>query len=740
MTASEFASRIQQAKQKGAKWSGLCPAHTDSDPSLGWWDGAKKIVFSCGAGCTRAAILAALHLSEKEMWLEPREEPKSTMKKTAATYDYKDSDGTLLYQSIRYAPKDFRQRRPDGDGWRWNLNGIRRVLYGFPELQGKKTVVICEGEKDADRLRALGLTATCGVGGKWRGEYVEQLKAAGVEAVVILRDNDEPGVKLMLETASACWNAGLRVKTPKLPGVMKKGDVSDWLDQGHTKVELSALISTEPSHQQAAGGLLDLESHATGQRSYSFNLNGMNDPKDAIPNVRAALELVSREMDADFGALDIELLLQSLGLRLGLVATEAYFPAVLLDADKLDPEPVEWLWKNWLALGKLHLIVGFPGEGKGFTTMHMAGCVSTGRVFPDGASGCTPGGVVILSAEDAPADTILPRLIAAEADRTKIKILTARRAPDGSLHPINLAENLTVLEDAITRTAAKLAIIDPLSNYIGNTNAWNEALVRQLLDRVQDVATRTGAAIIAIMHPNKSQGVAAIHRVSNSIAFGAAPRVVMTITLNPDDVDSRALGQLKNNFVKLPEPRGFSFMPVTFPAPDGRLIETAMLAWSKEAVKVDVKAVLEGGVTKHSGVLDEAKELIRELFGDDTAISGAEVIAEGATRDITEKSLERARKTLGLGSFKIGKEWIWAKTKEDAKTYAMCRHDALSSSLSSSGPSRQEDKNITRQDDMTPGHDSVSPSPSPATCSRHPVTPRPDMCDICQAARPNGNE
>src|SRR5262245_61385785 len=93
-----------------------------------------------------------------------------------ATYEYNDVDGQLLFQVVRYQPKDFKQRRPDGQGaWIWNLDGGHPVLYRLPELSTadpSKPVLIPEGEKDVETLRALGLVGTTNPGGagKWKSE------------------------------------------------------------------------------------------------------------------------------------------------------------------------------------------------------------------------------------------------------------------------------------------------------------------------------------------------------------------------------------------------------------------------------------------------------------------------------------------------------------------------------------------------------------------------------------------
>ena len=113
------------------------------------------------------------------------------------SYDYVGEAGALLYQAVRYEPKDFRQRRPDGNGgWIWNLDGVRRVLYRLPEVIEAKSkgylICVVEGEKDADNLWKLNIPATtnCGGAGNWCDEYSETLRGA---EVLIISDNDKPG-------------------------------------------------------------------------------------------------------------------------------------------------------------------------------------------------------------------------------------------------------------------------------------------------------------------------------------------------------------------------------------------------------------------------------------------------------------------------------------------------------------------------------------------------------------------
>jgi len=173
--------------------------------------------------------------------------PVDVEKRIVATYDYMDESGELLYQAVREEPKEFKQRRPDGNGWIWNLEGVRRVLYRLPELLQARPddwVFIVEGEKDVDRLYDEGLTATtCPMGaGKWDDKYSEFLNDRS--RVAIIPDNDDAGRKHSREVTGSLAGVGVKARIIELPGLPEKGDVSDWLDNGGDKSKLLKLIET----------------------------------------------------------------------------------------------------------------------------------------------------------------------------------------------------------------------------------------------------------------------------------------------------------------------------------------------------------------------------------------------------------------------------------------------------------------------------------------------------------------
>jgi len=207
----------------------------------------------------RMANGTAVEWLQSELGIEINPAARTT-RRIVATYDYRDEQGVVLFQVCRFEPKDFRQRRPDGNGgWIWQVKGTAQVPYRLPELiaaSSDSMVFIVEGEKDADRLADLGLVATCNAGGaakrradgkpskpKWRPELNPFFQGRNV---VILRDNDDAGRDHARSIAANLTPVAGSVRILELPDLPPKGDVSDWLDAGSSLEELQRLAAVAP--------------------------------------------------------------------------------------------------------------------------------------------------------------------------------------------------------------------------------------------------------------------------------------------------------------------------------------------------------------------------------------------------------------------------------------------------------------------------------------------------------------
>ncbi len=358
MTLADLLGKLKGSKKQGAGYIARCPAHDDRQASLSITTGNdQRILLKCHAGCTPEAVTGAIGLSLSDLFAET---PVKSKREIDQVYDYRDESGKLLYQSVRFTPKGFSQRRPKGkDGWDWSLNGTRRVLYRLPELQkadARATVFITEGEKDADRLWSDGLAATTNPqgAGKWRDDYSHFLKS---REVVILPDNDEPGHNHAAAVAQSLQGIASSVKVLALPGLPDKGDVSDWLNAGGNVETLCLMVDDLPEW---------MPSSATAAESK---------PTPPLLNVVRM---------ADVKAVKIS-----------------------------------YLWKQRIALRALTILEGIEGEGKSTLLVAITAAITLGKGLPE-TEPTDPANVVWLSAEDDLETVLKPRLEAAGADCARV--------------------------------------------------------------------------------------------------------------------------------------------------------------------------------------------------------------------------------------------------------------------------------------------------------------------------------
>lgn len=218
------------------QWEAECPAHEDRKASLSISRGDDgRVLLHCHATCNKLEVLRALGIGLNDLFSHDSA-PKNSFfgdKSTiVATYDYHDVNGSLLFQVVRFEPKSFRQRRPDGEGgWTWKLGDTPRVLYRLPELAAanpEEWVFIVEGEKDVESLRALGLVATCNPGGagKW-SRLADDSHLAG-RRVAIVPDAGDVGADHARDVARRLLGRAAEVRIVPVPEGQK--DITEWIE------------------------------------------------------------------------------------------------------------------------------------------------------------------------------------------------------------------------------------------------------------------------------------------------------------------------------------------------------------------------------------------------------------------------------------------------------------------------------------------------------------------------------
>jgi hypothetical protein len=262
MTLAEFSSLLAGHDCKptgnGNQVSARCPAHDDRRASLSVTAADGKLLVKCHAGCSTADICTALGVKQADLFADT---PKrnGAGKQIVATYPYHDASGKLLFEVVRYEPKDFRQRRPDSaapDGWRWNMTGVDRVLFRLPEvmaaIKAGLPIYLTEGEKDALAMVERGFAATCNPGGagKFLPCYAETLHGADV---LIVADKDPAGRKHAADMAQKLFGIAASVKTIELPDTNGKPvkDAADFFAAGGEAADLDELAHAAPKFDPA---------------------------------------------------------------------------------------------------------------------------------------------------------------------------------------------------------------------------------------------------------------------------------------------------------------------------------------------------------------------------------------------------------------------------------------------------------------------------------------------------------
>lgn len=325
--------------------------------------------------------------------------------------------------------------------------------------------------------------------------------------------------------------------------------------------------------------------------------------------------------------------------------------AVTLRMTDVRPERVSWLWPARIPFGKLTILDGDPGLGKSMAALDIAARVSRGDAMPCGGRGDlnAPAGVVLLSAEDDPADTIRPRLDAAEADAARVVLLRAvALATEGrpSERMVTVAD-LDAIEAAARDTEARLVVVDPLMAYLpSERDSHRDQDVRGALAPLAELAARLRVAVLVIRHLNKSGGGKALYRGGGSIGIIGAARSGLLVAPDPDEPDGgrRILAVTKSNLAALPSALAYHI------GLEGDVPRVVWEGTTEHTADALLAASLDG---EQRGAQEEAKAFLREILAEGP-IPAKEGQRQGKEAGISEMTLRRARTALGVRVRHVG--------------------------------------------------------------------------------------
>jgi putative DNA primase/helicase len=331
-------------------------------------------------------------------------------------------------------------------------------------------------------------------------------------------------------------------------------------------------------------------------------------------------------------------------------------------------EEIEWIWPGRLPAGKLVMLAGDPGLGKSFLTMDIAARLSAGQPLPDDKDQTrvdwrtqqTPNplrDVVILSAEDDPGDTIRPRLEDAGANLSRVHIMSGVRFGERS-GAVRLDRDAAAIWKALRSFENPgLVIIDPITAYLGNTDANSNADVRSVLHKLSRIAQHMRVCILCVSHLNKSQQSKAQYRTMGSLAFTAAARLAWLIAKDPGNPDSRVMAPIKSNISGFVP--GLKYKIVQREDTHGPTVEYDID--DKPITLEDLEAT--SGEDDQPGELDEAVSWLREALKGG-AVAAKEVNQMAGEVGISKATLKRAKRVLGVRSKRIdgaadAGAWVW---------------------------------------------------------------------------------
>jgi|tagenome__1003787_1003787.scaffolds.fasta_scaffold20986081_6 hypothetical protein len=339
--------------------------------------------------------------------------------------------------------------------------------------------------------------------------------------------------------------------------------------------------------------------------------------------------------------------------------------------------PKQWLWTGHLLRGAQELLSGIPGLGKSQVQINYVACVTAGLAWANGEKATTPGNVIMLTAEDVLDQEVVPRLIAAGADLSRVHILKCIKA-NGKDRQFLLGEDLDVLERTVAKVGdVALITIDPITAYMGGKiDSHKTTDVRSQLGPLKDFAERTNIAISTITHPPKSSSQRAIDHFIGSQAFIAAGRLghVCLEEFSGEEDQKNKTGRIlyvhaKHNPYILMPTLAFRVSETIVGQDDLREnIAAPRVVWDKEPVNITadeaVRAASGGGTgKKERGAQGEVKKFLREILADGERVPVKKIFEEGAKRGFSEKQIDTGKYKVGAQSVQTADGWDWVIQK-----------------------------------------------------------------------------
>ena len=508
--------------------------------------------------------------------------------------------------------------------------GYLRPLY-FPKFDiavfnKTEILVVTEGEKAADAVRATGFLAVTSPNGSNQAKQADWSLVKNVKRVVFWADNDDAGSRYADEAAACIKTVSPDCKVQVLTtGTDKSGDDAvDWFQIKYPDWDGYTFDDRLGAHHQE---LLDLfEAAPVHQPAVKANTKPAKKPN------------IHRK-------------------RTGSLILESF--------DEVDAEKITWIWEGKIAEGKINLISGEPDTGKTNLGMDIIARITKGDCWPFSTDAANPGHVLVLSSEDGSADTLIPRLMAYGADLSKVhRIRGLTEGTSNSDEDSQKIDKLTTsalikgLRQSLNKKEnVRMIFIDPLSAYLDVRNAHSEAEIRSALEPLADFAEEYEIAILAIAHVNKSGTDNAMDKISGSKGVVAQARsCYMAIKASPE------LGEQDNYFAKVkvnissPEAsQGLTYRieSAVIQNSVGENIEISKVRWTGTCPEKADQILKKRSKDMGHKQMVSAELWLVEFLNEAPRIA-ADVRKAGKAAGHSDRTLDRARNDLGFTSKRIG--------------------------------------------------------------------------------------
>jgi len=311
----------------------------------------------------------------------------------------------------------------------------------------------------------------------------------------------------------------------------------------------------------------------------------------------------------------------------------------LVIASSVKPETVKWRWTGKLAFGKVSMLIGDPEARKSFVSLAMATAVTLGTPMPGDTERHPPQNVLLLSAEDGIADTIVPRLIAMGADMDRVTILKGlKKTQVGDIRTLNLSTDLKKIDAELSKGGYGMVVIDPINAYTPSVDGKSDVSVRTLLAPMGELADRHQVMFLLVRHLNKNEGRNVLYRSMDSIGYVAMARSVLLVGRNPEDEDESVIIGIKNSNGK--RSKGISF----------RIEGDGVFKWGGES-DLTADQLVTSKSDEEKSAMGEAEDFILAMLEDGCKLA-TECVNEYKQNGFASRTIDRAKKNLGIKSEK----------------------------------------------------------------------------------------